>query len=344
MTSQNYLTLLGSPGSPYTRKMLAILRYRRIPYRFLIGSHRSDRDLPRPKVALLPTFYLLNDAGVQEAVVDSTSILRRLEREFKGREVVPSDPALAFIDYLIEDFADEWLTKAMYHYRWHFADDARKAEDQLPRWTVQPQTDAELESIQRMIGERQISRLYVVGSNATTAPVIEASYQRTLLALKEHLERHPFVLGARPSSCDFALYGQLTQLTHFDPTPQTIALKIAPRVVAWVDILDDLSGLEPGSGDWLALADLAQSLRPLLEEIGRVYVPVMRANAKALREGLERVECEVDGRPWTQAPFGYQGRCLTWLCDEYRQLSSAARRTVDQALEGTGCHSLFQGL
>jgi glutathione S-transferase len=344
MTAQNLLTFLGSPGSPYTRKMLAILRYRRIAYRFVIGSHRSDLDLPKPKVALLPTFYLPNEAGELEAVVDSTPILRRLEREFKGRRVVPTDPALAFIDYLIEDFADEWLTKAMFHYRWHFADDARKAEDQLPRWSIQPQSDHDLEPIQRMFAERQISRLYVVGSNATTAPVIEASYQRVLLALREHLARHAFVLGARPSACDFALYGQLTQLTHFDPTPQAIALKLAPRVVAWVDILDDLSGLEPDDGDWLASADLPQSLRPLLEEIGRVYTPVMRANARALTEGLDSVVCEVDGRPWTQAPFAYQGRCLAWLRDEYKGLTSSARQAVDQALEGTGCHSLFQAL
>ncbi len=342
--AQNPLTFLGSPGSPYTRKMLAILRYRRIAYRFVIGSHRSDLGLPRPKVALLPTFYLPNETGVLEAVVDSTPIVRRLEKEFEGRKVVPPDPALAFIDYLIEDFADEWLTKAMFHYRWHFADDARKAEDQLPRWSVQPQSDAELAPIQRMIGERQISRLYVVGSNATTAPVIEASYQRILLVLKEHLGRHPFLLGARPSSCDFALYGQLTQLTHFDPTPQAIALKVAPRVVAWVDILDDLSGLEPDHADWLSPADLSSSLRPLLDEIGRVYTPVMCANAKALSEGRETVTCEVDGRPWTQSPFAYQGRCLAWLRDEYSRLNPAARSTVDQALEGTGCHRLFQGL
>ncbi len=344
MTTHDTLTFLGSPGSPYTRKMLAILRYRHIPYRFVIGSHRSNMDLPKPKVPLLPTFYLPNEAGVLEAVVDSTPILRRLEMEFKGREVVPRDPALAFIDYLIEDFADEWLTKAMFHYRWHFVDDARKAEDQLPRWSVQPQSDAELEPIQRRFGERQISRLYVVGSNTTTAPVIEASYQRILLALKEHLSRHAFLLGARPAACDFALYGQLTQLAHFEPTPQAIALKLAPRVVAWVDILDDLSGLEPDSGDWLSPAHLPQSLRPLLDEIGRVYVPVMRANAKALTEGLETVACEIDGRPWTQAPFAYQGRCLAWLRDEYNRLDSAARSTVDQVLEGTGCQSLFQGL
>ena len=120
-TSQQLpLTLMGVPGSPYTRKMLAVLRYRQIPYKLILaGSGRFPEGYPRPKVQLLPTFFLPNAEGEMEAVVDSTPLIRRFESEFQGRAVIPGDPAMAFLDYLLEDYADEWLTKAMFHYRWH---------------------------------------------------------------------------------------------------------------------------------------------------------------------------------------------------------------------------------
>ena len=46
----------------------------------------------------------------------------------------PADPALAFLNYLLEDYADEWLTKAMFHYRWHYPADIALAGEVLPRW------------------------------------------------------------------------------------------------------------------------------------------------------------------------------------------------------------------
>lgn len=71
------LLLRGVPGSPYMRKMLTVLRYRHIPYRFLLGFQQTQTDLPKPKVNLPPTFFLPNQAGKLEAVVDSTPLVRR---------------------------------------------------------------------------------------------------------------------------------------------------------------------------------------------------------------------------------------------------------------------------
>ena len=135
------LELMGVPGSPYTRKMLALLRYRRIRFHLLPGSrHRIDQNenryatRPAPKVPLLPTFYALDENGVEQAVCDSTPLIRDFERSFSGRSVIPEQPVVALINSILEDYADEWLTKAMFHYRWSYAEDINKAGQMLPRW------------------------------------------------------------------------------------------------------------------------------------------------------------------------------------------------------------------
>ena len=73
-----------------------------------------------------------DERGEFKTVTDSTPIIRRLENEYEGRSVIPDDPALSFINYLLEDFGDEWVTKYMFHYRWHFEEDADNASSILP--------------------------------------------------------------------------------------------------------------------------------------------------------------------------------------------------------------------
>ncbi|MFP5448407.1 MAG: glutathione S-transferase N-terminal domain-containing protein [Alphaproteobacteria bacterium] len=341
MPDRQPIALSGSPGSPYTRKMLALLRYRRIPYRFLMANSPAVADLPQPKVRLLPTFYLPNEAGELQAVVDSTPLIRRLEHEVEGRSVIPDDPALAFLDELIEDYADEWLTKAMFHYRWAYAEDIDRAARILPAWSGLSIPDEALAQRGEVFSRRQIDRLYVVGSNPVTGPVIEASYRRFLEAFEAHLTHQPYLLGRRPGASDFAVFGQLTQLAQFDPTPMALTLKIAPRVFAWVSLMEDASGLEPQASDWTPLADQPDTLSALLAEMGRVYVPVMLANAEALFSGAAEVRTEVDGLAWTQSPFPYQGKCLQWLRASYAKLDADARKAVDPLLGRSGLAAIF---
>ncbi|MEZ5557101.1 MAG: glutathione S-transferase family protein [Pseudomonadales bacterium] len=333
------LPVRGSPGSPYTRKMLALLRFRRIPYRFLQGA-ADARGMPQPKVGLIPVFYFENESGELTAEVDSTPIIRRLEAEYDGRSVIPADPAVAFLNYLLEDYGDEWLTKAMFHYRWYYDDDIDMAGSVLPHYADVTQPDAAIATMKKTFSGRQIGRLYVVGSNDTTAPVIEQSYRRFLGCLNEHLKAYPFLMGGRPGSADFACFGQLTQLVQFDPTPSAVARQF-PRVHAWVSKMEDLSGLEVEEADFVDADALPPTLAALLAEIGRTYVPVMLANARALERGLDEVKAQVDGKPWVQPPFPYQGKCLQWLRIEYARLEEADRARVDAILAGSGCEALF---
>jgi glutathione S-transferase len=346
MHSSERLRLIGGTGSPYTRKMVALLRYRHIPYGVTWADPAGTLDamgIEKPKPTFLPTFLFPDESGEVQAVCDSTPIIRRLESLYPERSVLPEDPALAFIDYLIEDFGDEWCTKYMFHYRWYPQEDADNAGTLLP-FGMQVSLPAEAHTqFKTVFSERQIGRLYVVGSNDTTAPVIDASYRRFLAAMENHLAQQPFLLGNRPGAGDFALYGQLTQLVGFDPTPRAITHEVSPRTVAWVDLMEDQSGLDPAQGGWNAPDAIPSSLRGILKEIGRVYVPALLANAKAVAAGEKTWETEIDGAPWTQQTFPYQAKCLKWINEQYQTLGDDDRARVDALLAGTGCEAVILG-
>ena len=103
MTDQKMQLLVGSPASPYTRKMTALLRYRHIPYQLLLTEADEVSALPRPKVRLLPTFYFKQDDGSLTPAVDSSPLIRRFEKSHPARSVIPNDPVLEFLDFLLED-------------------------------------------------------------------------------------------------------------------------------------------------------------------------------------------------------------------------------------------------
>lgn len=336
------LLLAGQYGSPYTLKMRGVLRYRQIPFRWVLRDSRWD-DLPTPPVPIIPVIVYQNEDGSHgEATVDSSPQIMRLEGEFTGRSLVPTDPALALIDSLLEDFGDEWLTKAMYHYRWTYQDDIEKAGHLLPISRDLQMDSDQSQKMYDFITNRQIGRRELVGSTELNQPIIEGSYERTLDILQEQLSTQDFLLGDRPGRGDFGIFGQLTQLVKWDPTPMAIAAKRAAKVINWVDRMDDLSWLpvETDQG-WSALETLNPGTKKLLEEAGRTYAPFMVANAEALSSGADEMACQIDGATYRQSPFGYQGKCLQWLRAEYRALNDGDRGRVDSLLAGTGCEVLF---
>jgi glutathione S-transferase len=338
------IEVIGAPGSPYTRKLVALLRYRRIPYVVHwrdTATVLQEKGVEPPKVALLPTVLLPDGEDDFNVAIDSTPILRGLDERFSRRRVRPVDPALALVDALLEDFADEWGTKLMFHYRWHFNADADFCAIELPL-AMDPQMPSTAQAeLGKLFKERQQGRLRYVGSNDVTAPIIEAAYLRLLKLLDEHFATQRFLLGRRPCAGDFALFGQLSQLALFDPTPRTLAHEKAPRVVAWTTVMDDLSGISIQRPAWVALEEQPLTLRALLEEIGRVYAPLLLANAQAIAEGQTEFETAIDGALWAQQTFPYQAKCLGWLREEYVALTDEDPERFDCAIKGTGCEVIF---
>jgi glutathione S-transferase len=339
--SETPILVKGVPASPYTRKMLAVLRYKHIPYRFLNYAQPETLGLPKPKIELLPTFWFRRSDGSFEPMVDSTPLIRRLEKTWPHRAVVPASPAVAFIDALIEDFADEWLTKAMFHYRWFHSADRQKSGTIIPLQADVSALQDRADMMSQMFTARQAGRLHYVGSNEATAPVIEASYKRFLEILEAILKQRRFLFGERPAAADFAIYGQLTQLALFDPTPGDLTLRIAPRVYAWTSVVEDLSGL-PDDAAFAAPDQALAVLKDLLLELGRGYGPVLLANEQAIKNGSKAVETQVDGKPWRQNTFPYHLKCLEALRAVNEALAPSDRIAVEGWLKGTGVEALFR--
>jgi len=228
----------------------------------------------------------------------------------------------------------------MFHYRWAIPENVDFACKMLPLWNLGVPQDF-VDGFRQGFGQRQIDRLEVVGSNTTTAPVIEESYRALLEVLEDHLRDSHFVLGGRPGSADFGLFGQLTQLVQVEPTSMALARSVAPRVVAWCDVVEDLSGREVEEPDWMSRDALPGSFHALLALVGRYYAPFLVANAEALERGADEVRCRIADAEWVQKPFRYQGKCLQWLREEHAALGPDDRKAVDTALAGTGCEAIL---
>jgi hypothetical protein len=229
----------------------------------------------------------------------------------------------------------------MFHYRWSYEPDIYKAGQILARWTNITSPEEAILEKSKYITEKQISRLRYVGSNETTRDTIEESFIRFIDLLNNHFCQMPFLLGERPSACDFAVYGQLTCLALFDPTPQDIILKQAPRVHAWTEVMEDLSGFETLPNDWISTSSFPETLKNIFKEIGEVYVPYLLANEQSVLNKTNLMETEIGGRPWQQEPFQYQVKCLRWIRDIYDELNEESKKDVKHCLTGSKTERLF---
>src|SRR5690606_7394947 len=145
----------------------------------------------------------------------------------------PASPVLAFLSAMLEEYADEWLNKPMFHYRWSRPMDQDSAALRIAREQMPGQPDEALTPPVDFLRKRMVPRLSFVGSHTGTASLIEQSFHELLAVLEKHLATRAYLFGGRPCLADFGLYGQLRELAS-DPTPGTVMRECVPRVMAWL--------------------------------------------------------------------------------------------------------------
>ena len=321
-------TINGALGSPYSLKMRALMRYRRIPHIWQHGAATHGLAAAKVKALVIPVVEYPDGTFHN----DSTPLLYDLEARHAERSIIPPDPARAFLAHLLEDFGDEWLTKAMFGYRW-----LREVDQiQMSRWLAfDAMKGGGLDKSQAYANQfraRQVGRMAIVGCTEENFPVIEASTRAVLAAIEAHVVNRHCFFGTRPSMSEFGIYGQLSQL-GVDPTPEAMMRADYPYSFRWLLHLDDMSGIE---GDWDAIdAPFDPVIGQLLKVVGDVYMPFLLANATAIEAGEETFSINAMGHPYTQGTFRYQVKCLAELRTRYAALDAAARALIDPILEAS---------
>lgn len=329
MTETPY-TLYGALGSPYSMKMRAVLRYRRIPFIWVEGG-KAQEIAATMKAPVIPVLEYPDG----ERRNDSTPLIYDLEaRRPNGREIVPPDPADAFLALLIEDFADEWVTKAMFSYRWLRPVDQERMSTWLSFDALHGGGRDRFERRAQAFRDRQVGRMALVGCTQANAPLIEESNRRLLAALDRHVVDSYYLFGSRPSLAEFSLFGQISQLGT-DPTAQEMMRADYSYAYRWLAHIDDASGVD---GAWRSAdAPRPAIIKEILGLVGAVYLPFLRANAAANEAGAQEMSFDALGLSYTQAPFRYQLKCLSHLRAAYAALPADAKRALAPLLEETNC-------
>jgi len=323
--------LFGAELSPYSVKVRSYLRYKQIPFEWL--QRTAARQEEFAKYAKLPLVPVLVDAD-ENALQDSTPMIEALEAQFAEPSVTPEDPALALVAALLEDYADEWLNKAMFHYRWSYPDDQERAAKRIVEMIFE---DADApDGIEESVRTRMVGRLHHVGSSPDTAPIIEGSFTRVIALLERMLKSRDYLFGGRPSMADFGLAAQLAQLLS-DPTPGAVLKARAPSVVRWIDRMEN----PDANGAFVTLDAMREDLLELLrDEVAGAYLVWMAANADAVADDSPGVSVEIAGHAFTQKPQRYAAKAYAEL--QRKRTLVADNEALALLLEESGCDAFLK--
>lgn len=295
--------LFGAETSPYSLKVRAALRYKGVDFDWVSRSSASEAEFQ--SLAAQPTVPLLIAPG-RPVSQDSTGMLATLEADRPEPATAPDDPACAALALLLEDYADEWLNKAMFQARWSQSPDREAAARRLMAQLFGDHAPKDEAAAIESIAQRMAGRLPLVGAGGRNADVIQASFERFATLLDAHLKTTLFLFGGRPSAADFAIAGQTAQMLA-DPTPGAWLRANAPFLTEWSEFMDQ----PVANGPFQPLDALAPTLLPLLrDEVAITYLPWALANAESVSRRRKKVKVEIAGTAYEQTTQKYAARAF----------------------------------
>jgi glutathione S-transferase len=307
----------GSELSPFTLKLQAQLRYAGIAfvdlprdggrlqnYRVNLAIERAKRTrtaVRYPRLDALDEYpqvpFLIDPGG--NIQYDSSALARWIDAHHPppGGPLFPAEPAAGFVAQLIDEAFDEIGLYMVHHNRWVMSAKTNDAGERLAREFRRVLLPGMRGAFARYFSRRQVRRLPYLFSVAPpgyrvdglprdltpparagfppTHALLDEAWEAYVAAMEHVLTRQPFLLGERFTVADASAYGQLA-MNLADPTPAARLRERAPTTFAWLTRMYRGDVARAGGA-----VRLTATLRPLLDIIGRTFVPLMRQNEAA---------------------------------------------------------------
>lgn len=317
-------------NSPYSDKVRAFLRYKRLPFdehvenadtRFSVLQARTGKTMV--PVVLTPTGQAIND---------STTITAAIEAVCPQPPTRWKDPVADTLAMLLEDYADEWLVRIMLCSRWYHGDDAAQNATLIACAMTHGLYGVDFQRAACDFPASIIATLPKMGATPDNAESWYAMLPPMLGALDAALSRSLFLTGSSPHQCDFAFYGQINQLRR-DPTGSTWIADGPASVREWLERIEGVCGPGPVAVP-SSLTDLGV-LQALVDQMAATYLRMQVANALAVESAHPQVRADLAGGvAFSAAPAKYNSKLLGANLDLLEALYGGGR-ALPASIEAT---------
>lgn len=332
MNSKEFYTLYKMDISYFSGKIEAYLRYKEIPYRAIEccddmkAFHRVGDKTGFQKVPAIE----MNDG---KWLCDTTPMIQWLEHKHLGAPVIPVDPALRFIALLIEDYGDEWLWRPAMWWRWV----PKVSRVAMGRRIAKIFSKHLATPVGFYFAKRQLGEwLWKDGVDKHNSDDVRDMLFQELEFLEPLFEKNPYLLGSHPSIADFGYFASFFRHFGNDIISAEVIRRHGPNTYEWLarlwnakhsKLAKEIEWTWPTEPYW----------QPLLKRIAKDYLPYLKQNAMAFKQGKKRFDHQGESFTFKQTvTTHYRVWCRQTLQKEFSLLTESDQNRVLALFESLG--------
>ena len=260
--------LWATPHSLYAGKARSYLIKKDVSFREVSAADPEflGKVIPQVGHMVIPVVRIPSGAIVQ----DTTAIIDTIEASSPAPDFTPRGLVQQVVAHLLDAFGSNYLLPLAMHYRWSYRDQQELFLRTEFARAIPPMPYAQRLETAGKLMTRFAGFLTNLGVTEAVIPALEESYAELLAVLDRHFQRHPYLLGGRPSLADFGMMAPLYAHLARDPVPGLLMKTTAPNVFRWTERMNIAAIEDPDFPGYAPVFPADDALPDTLEDILKV--------------------------------------------------------------------------